>query len=235
MIEFPSTRAALLQIGVGRSIRAGGTDLQDRRHLGLARGPLADLRDLADLETIAVQDGALQLGSRGVEQLEELVGSDHQVDRTIRRRKVVVDQRSVTPRPDCSLDEPRRDVAHELVAPEHLDAFGERHADAGVDGRRDREPRAPECCRLGRRNRQEPGGAEFVVRDGHGVAERREQRLAPACRSGRVRGRAIAVHDDDDRRRGWWLGPPSERAEHHERRRPGGAHVPSRAVCRPAG
>ena len=64
MIDFPNTRAALLQIGVGRTIRAGGTDLQDRRHLGLARGPLADLRDLADLETITVQDGALQLGSR---------------------------------------------------------------------------------------------------------------------------------------------------------------------------
>ena len=64
MIEFPHNRAALLQIGVGRSLRAGGTDLQDRRHLGLASGPLVDLRDVPDLETIAVEAGPLQLGSR---------------------------------------------------------------------------------------------------------------------------------------------------------------------------
>jgi xanthine dehydrogenase YagS FAD-binding subunit len=64
MIVFPTDRDALLQIGATRSIRAGGTDLQDRRHLGLASGPLADLRDLDDLDTIAVQAGALQLGSR---------------------------------------------------------------------------------------------------------------------------------------------------------------------------
>lgn len=64
MIEFPTTRAALLQIRAGRSIRAGGTDLQDRRHLGLASGPLTDLRDLGDLEEIDLQTGALQLGSR---------------------------------------------------------------------------------------------------------------------------------------------------------------------------
>ena len=64
MIEFPTTRAALIQLATGRSVRAGGTDLQERRHLGLATGPLADLRDLAELDTIAVQAGALTLGSR---------------------------------------------------------------------------------------------------------------------------------------------------------------------------
>lgn len=64
MIEFPNTREALLKIGVGHDLRAGGTDLQDRRRLGLAGGPLVDLRDVPDLETIAVQAGVLQLGSR---------------------------------------------------------------------------------------------------------------------------------------------------------------------------
>ncbi|MBA3546585.1 MAG: FAD binding domain-containing protein [Nannocystis sp.] len=63
MIEFPNNRDALLKIGA-RSLRAGGTDLQDRRRLGLAGGPLVDLRDVPELETIAVQAGALQLGSR---------------------------------------------------------------------------------------------------------------------------------------------------------------------------
>lgn len=64
MIEFPNTREALLQIGAARSVRAGGTDLQDRRHLGLASGPLVDLRDVPELETITVQAGVLQLGCR---------------------------------------------------------------------------------------------------------------------------------------------------------------------------
>jgi xanthine dehydrogenase YagS FAD-binding subunit len=64
MIEFPNTREALLQIGAGRSVRAGGTDLQDRRRLGIAGGPLVDLRDVPELETITVQAGALQIGSR---------------------------------------------------------------------------------------------------------------------------------------------------------------------------
>lgn len=64
MIEFPNTREALLQIGAARSVRAGGTDLQERRRLGLASGPLVDLRDVPELESIAVEAGVLQLGSR---------------------------------------------------------------------------------------------------------------------------------------------------------------------------
>ncbi len=63
-LDFPMTREALLQIETGRSVRAGGTDLQDRRRLGLTSGPLVDLRDVPDLETIAVQAGVLQIGSR---------------------------------------------------------------------------------------------------------------------------------------------------------------------------
>ncbi len=64
MIEFPNTRAALVHIAPGRNIRAGGTDLHERRHLGLAAGPLADLRDLAELDTLVATDAGLQLGSR---------------------------------------------------------------------------------------------------------------------------------------------------------------------------
>ncbi len=67
MIEFPGTIVALTRIAAdptGRTIRAGGTDLQERRHLGLASGPLVDLRDLAELDVIVVHNEALRLGSR---------------------------------------------------------------------------------------------------------------------------------------------------------------------------
>ena len=67
MIEFPSTIAALTRFAADstdRTVRAGGTDLQERRHLGLAGGPLVDLRDVAELNVIVVHDDALRLGSR---------------------------------------------------------------------------------------------------------------------------------------------------------------------------
>ena len=62
--EFPSTQAALTRLADGRSVRAGGTDLQERRHLGLARGPVVDLRDVAELDTILVHGDTLRLGCR---------------------------------------------------------------------------------------------------------------------------------------------------------------------------
>lgn len=54
MIRFPT---ALSQVEGPRAdptpvVRAGGADLGERRRLGLAPGPLLDLRDLAELELI---------------------------------------------------------------------------------------------------------------------------------------------------------------------------------------
>ena len=43
-------------------MRAGGTDLQERRHLGLSRGPIVDLRDMKELAGIAIEGEALRVG-----------------------------------------------------------------------------------------------------------------------------------------------------------------------------
>ncbi len=64
MIEFPDSTEALLRLASGRSVRAGGTDLQERRHLGLARGPVVDLRDVKELATITVMGETLRVGAR---------------------------------------------------------------------------------------------------------------------------------------------------------------------------
>lgn len=64
MIEFPSTADALIKFATGRSVRAGGTDLQERRHLGLAEGPLVDLREVAELDGVTGHDDVLRLGAR---------------------------------------------------------------------------------------------------------------------------------------------------------------------------
>jgi xanthine dehydrogenase YagS FAD-binding subunit len=62
MIAFPKTRdEATAQAG---EVRAGGTDLQERRHLGLAKGPLRDLRDLAGLDELRLDGGRLRIGAR---------------------------------------------------------------------------------------------------------------------------------------------------------------------------
>jgi len=68
MIRFPT---ALSQIeGPGPEpapvVRAGGTDLGERRRLGLAPGPLLDLRDLAELDLIEWEptSGAAMLGAK---------------------------------------------------------------------------------------------------------------------------------------------------------------------------
>ena len=62
MIRFPQTLEQL-QSG-GGEIRAGGTDLQERRHRGVSSGPVLDLRDLADRDEVALtDDGGLSIGS----------------------------------------------------------------------------------------------------------------------------------------------------------------------------
>ncbi|MCB9676861.1 MAG: FAD binding domain-containing protein [Alphaproteobacteria bacterium] len=61
MIRFPtSIEEAATTAG---SVRAGGTDLQERRRHGLASGDLVDLRDLEGLDAIEVRDGRLHIGA----------------------------------------------------------------------------------------------------------------------------------------------------------------------------
>lgn len=59
MIRFPST----LELVSGETIRAGGTDLMDRRHLGLHTGDLVDLRDVGDLSKIEVTPAGIRIGA----------------------------------------------------------------------------------------------------------------------------------------------------------------------------
>ena len=61
MISFPkSIEQAAASPG---EVRAGGTDLQERRHLGLATGDLVDLRDVPDLAGITADAVELHLGA----------------------------------------------------------------------------------------------------------------------------------------------------------------------------
>lgn len=77
MIAFPKTVAQAVA-GEG-TLRAGGTDLQERRHSGIASGPLVDLRDVGDLDTIELQDdGSLRIGARVTAQQ---LAADEQVQR----------------------------------------------------------------------------------------------------------------------------------------------------------
>lgn len=61
MIDLPTTPEAAL--GRPGELRAGGTDLQDRRHLGLSQGPVVDLRDVSGLDAIAWRGHGLHLGA----------------------------------------------------------------------------------------------------------------------------------------------------------------------------
>ncbi|MEZ4241476.1 MAG: FAD binding domain-containing protein [Myxococcota bacterium] len=50
---------------VSGRLRAGGTDLTELRHKGLAEGPVIDLRDVPDLDTLtAVEGGGLRIGAK---------------------------------------------------------------------------------------------------------------------------------------------------------------------------
>lgn len=66
MITFPKTveQAAGALAGGAALARAGGTDLQERRHLGLSPGDLVDLRDLPGLDAIALDEVELHVGAR---------------------------------------------------------------------------------------------------------------------------------------------------------------------------
>lgn len=61
MITFPKTidEAAAAK----GEPRAGATELHERRHQGLADGPLVDLRDVKDLSGITWQDGRARIGA----------------------------------------------------------------------------------------------------------------------------------------------------------------------------
>ncbi len=61
MITFPKTVAAA--VAAPGQVRAGGTDLQERRHLGLTAGDLVDLRDLSGFDTVGLDDVELHLGA----------------------------------------------------------------------------------------------------------------------------------------------------------------------------
>jgi xanthine dehydrogenase YagS FAD-binding subunit len=62
LITFPKTLEAAAK--ARGEVRAGGTDLQERRYLGIASGDLRDLRDLEGASTIEWVDGGLTLGAR---------------------------------------------------------------------------------------------------------------------------------------------------------------------------
>ncbi len=67
MIVFPTSLTQIEAPGSGDApvVRAGGTDLGERRKLGLAPGPLLDLRDLPDLDTVEWDGlGAATVGTK---------------------------------------------------------------------------------------------------------------------------------------------------------------------------
>ncbi len=65
MIRFPTSPEQALPHAASHDIRAGGTDLQDRRHLGITRRPLLDLRDMSALTRIEAREGGgLRVGAR---------------------------------------------------------------------------------------------------------------------------------------------------------------------------
>jgi xanthine dehydrogenase YagS FAD-binding subunit len=61
MIRFPKTLDDA--VAEGEIVRAGGTDLTERRHLKIANGPVADLRDLPGLDAIE-WSGGVRLGAK---------------------------------------------------------------------------------------------------------------------------------------------------------------------------
>jgi xanthine dehydrogenase YagS FAD-binding subunit len=61
VIKFPTTAAEAVGSG---TVRAGGTDLQDRRKRGIAKGDLVDLRDVPGLDAITLSDQGLSIGAR---------------------------------------------------------------------------------------------------------------------------------------------------------------------------
>jgi len=64
MIRLPTTIEDALEHSTTHDIRAGGTDLQDRRNHGLSRLPVLDLRDIPGLDQIERDGDALRIGAR---------------------------------------------------------------------------------------------------------------------------------------------------------------------------
>ena len=60
MISFPKK---IEEVSAGE-IRAGGTDLQERRHKKISVGPLVDLRDVSGLTTIEATGSGLNIGAK---------------------------------------------------------------------------------------------------------------------------------------------------------------------------
>lgn len=65
MISFPKTleQAGSAAAAGSAQVRAGGTDLQERRHLGLAAGDLVDLRDVPGIDALALDEAELHVGA----------------------------------------------------------------------------------------------------------------------------------------------------------------------------
>jgi xanthine dehydrogenase YagS FAD-binding subunit len=61
-LAFPKTVAALAQ--ATGEVRAGGTDLQERRALGVSKGDLRDMRDVSGLGTISEAGEGVEIGAR---------------------------------------------------------------------------------------------------------------------------------------------------------------------------
>lgn len=62
MIHFPKDLAAAAR--ASGELRAGGTDLSERRRSGRSHGHLVDLRDLGGLDAVEVVDGGLRVGAK---------------------------------------------------------------------------------------------------------------------------------------------------------------------------
>jgi xanthine dehydrogenase YagS FAD-binding subunit len=62
VIHFPTDVAAAAN--ASGELRAGGTDLMERRRSGRSEGPLVDLRDLGGLDAVEVRDGGLRIGAK---------------------------------------------------------------------------------------------------------------------------------------------------------------------------
>jgi xanthine dehydrogenase YagS FAD-binding subunit len=71
MIRFPSELADATGEG---EIRAGGTDLHERRASRLVKGPLVDLRDVGDARVIAPGPGGTRIGA--LVRIAEIAGDD---------------------------------------------------------------------------------------------------------------------------------------------------------------
>lgn len=64
MIRLPTTIEAALEHSTTHDVRAGGTDIQERRNHGRRRRPVLDLRDIPGLDKIERDGEGLKIGAR---------------------------------------------------------------------------------------------------------------------------------------------------------------------------